>query len=358
MFWPHKNITTLLKIQHPIIQAPMAGSTNPALVAAASNAGGMGSHGAAPQSPELLRKTISEIKALTDKPFSVNLFNYNTEGFDENIQISEGHRQQLTKYHREQGLGDIPSPRNLFGPAKEQLTVLLDEKVPVISFHYGVDADTIAYAKSGGAIVLCSATTAREAVILEQAGIDAVIAQGSEAGGHQGNFNTKNPALIGSMALIPRIADAVSVPVIAAGGIMDARGIVASFALGANGVQMGTAFLGCQETQLSTTWLSELERAEGEDTVITEAFSGRPARGLKNRYITETDAIDEPLLPYSAQYSISSDLRKQAIEQGNKDFMVMWSGQGVGLFKQQTTASLMQSLVSGSQKLLQNMASS
>jgi nitronate monooxygenase len=358
MFWPPKNITTLLHIQHPIIQAPMAGSTNAELVAAVSNAGGLGSHGAAPQSLDALRKTIKEIKALTSKPFNINLFHHSTEGFDESIQISDRHHQQLSQYHHEQGLGEIPLARGLFGPARDQLKLLVDENVPVISFHFGVDADTIAYAKSGGAIVLCSATTAREAVLLEQAGIDAVIAQGSEAGGHQGNFNSTSPALIGGMALIPRIADAVSVPVIAAGGIMDARGIVASFALGANGVQMGTAFLGCQETQLAATWLTELELAEGEDTVITEAFSGKPARGLKNRYITETDAIDEPLLPYSAQYSISSDLRKQAIQQGNKDFMVMWSGQGVGLFKQQTTASLMQSLVSGSQKLLQNMASS
>jgi nitronate monooxygenase len=358
MFWPPKNITTLLHIQHPIIQALMAGSTNAELVAAVSNAGGLGSHGAAPQSLDALRKTIKEIKALTSKPFNINLFHHSTEGFDESIQISDRHHQQLSQYHHEQGLGEIPLARGLFGPARDQLKLLVDENVPVISFHFGVDADTIALAKSGGAIVLCSATTAREAVLLEQAGIDAVIAQGSEAGGHQGNFNNTSPALIGGMALIPRIADAVSVPVIAAGGIMDARGIVASFALGANGVQMGTAFLGCQETQLAATWLTELELAEGEDTVITEAFSGKPARGLKNRYITETDAIDEPLLPYSAQYSISSDLRKQAIQQGNKDFMVVWSGQGVGLFKQQTTASLMQSLVSGSQKLLQNMASS
>jgi nitronate monooxygenase len=358
MLWPSNNISSLLNIQHPIIQAPMAGSTNPALVAAVSNAGGLGGHGAAPQSVDALRKTIKEIKALTNKPFNINLFDHSTERFDKNLQIGDLHRQQLNQYHREQGLGEIPSPRCLFGPAQDQLAVLLDEKVPVISFHFGVDADTIAYAKSGGAIVLCTATTASEAIILEQAGIDVIIAQGSEAGGHQGNFSNAKSALIGCMALIPRIVDAVSVPVIAAGGIMDARGIVASFALGASGVQMGTAFLGCRETQLSATWLKELEHAEGEDTVITEAFSGKPARGLKNRYITEIDAIDDPLLPYSAQYSLSSDLRKQAIHQGNKDFMVMWSGQGVGLFKQQTTAILMQNLVSDSQKLLLKMATS
>ena len=192
MFWPHKNITTLLNIQHPIIQAPMAGSTNPKLVAAVSNAGGLGSHGAAPQSLDALRKTIKEIKALTSKPFNINLFHHSTEGFDESIQISDRHHQLLSQYHREQSLGDIPVARSLFGPAQDQLTVLVDENVPVISFHFGVDADTITYAKSGGAIVLCSATTAREAVLLEQAGIDAVIAQGSEAGGHQGNFNSTN----------------------------------------------------------------------------------------------------------------------------------------------------------------------
>jgi nitronate monooxygenase len=245
----------------------------------------------------------------------------------------------------------------MFGPFDDQLEVLVAEKVPVISFHFGADPAAVERARSAGAIVLCSATTVAEAIVLEKAGVHAVIAQGSEAGGHRGTFSIDyEKALIGTIALVPQVVDAVKVPVIAAGGIMDARGIVACLALGASAVQMGTAFLGCPEMSVLDGWRASLRRAAAEDTKVTKALSGRPARGIRNRYIEEVEALNESLLPYPAQYSLSRDLRKSAAERGDSDFMSMWAGQGVGLIRNQPAADLMQDLVNGSQALITRLA--
>ena len=215
----------------------------------------------------------------------------------------------------------------------------------------------VARAHEAGAKVLCSATTVAEAKELEDMGVDAVIAQGSEAGGHRGTFTVDyRRALIGTMALVPQIVDAVSVPVIAAGGIMDARGVVASLALGASAVQLGTAFLGCPETPIGDAWRDSLNAAEAEATTVTEALSGKPARGIRNRYIDEVEALQEPLLPYPAQYSVSRDLRKAAAERGNPDFIAMWAGQGVGLIGRRAAADLVNDLVVESQQLLGRLA--
>jgi nitronate monooxygenase len=192
---------------------------------------------------------------------------------------------------------------------------------------------------------------------LEDIGVDAVIAQGSEAGGHRGTFTVDDrQALIGTMALVPQIVDAVSIPVIAAGGIMDARGVVASLALGASAVQMGTAFLGCPEAPIGDAWRDALHTAAAEATTVTEAMSGKAARGIRNRYIDEVEALDEPLLPYPAQYSVSRDLRKAAAERGEAAFIAMWAGQGVGLIRRRAAADLVNDLVVESQRLLGRLA--
>ncbi len=351
----NQRLAQLLNIEHPIIQAPMAGTSTPQMVAAASNAGALGSHGAASNSPQALREFIRTTRELTNKPFNINLFHHSTEQLFTNQQLSPHHKAQLEQYHHEQELGEVPEPKVLFGPAQQQLDVLIEEKVPVISFHFGVDAATVKKAKTNGAVVMCTATTLSEAKLLERAGIDVIIAQGCEAGGHQGSFAADKPALIGLMALLPQIVDAVSIPVVAAGGVMDARGVVACQALGAEGVQLGTAFLGCVETNLNPTWLSHLQQANADDTAIINVISGKPARGLRNRYVNEVESIKEPLLPYSAQYSVSAKLRQHALSTNNADFMVMWSGQGVGLFTQQTTAELINELSQGSQALLKQL---
>ncbi|MFT4819760.1 MAG: nitronate monooxygenase [Candidatus Azotimanducaceae bacterium] len=339
--WQDKRIQTLLDIEHPIIQAPMAGSSNPIMVAAISNAGGLGSYGAAPLSTDALRETIRAIRSLTAKPFNINLFATATEKFDARAAPGDGYLELLTSFHRELELGDIPTPQSLFGPADDQLQILIDEQVPVISFHFGIEAHQVDAIHKAGLKVLCSATTVDEAQYLDSLGVDAIIAQGAEAGGHRGTFiGSAEHALIGTLALVPQVVDRVATPVIAAGGIMDGRGIVACAALGASAVQMGSAFLGCDELGLNKAWKEGLAHSTASDTVVTRAISGRPARGLRNRYITEVESLTEPLLPYPLHYSMSAPLRKAATKANNSDFLVMWAGQGVGLFRQMPAAEL------------------
>jgi nitronate monooxygenase len=351
--WQDRRLLELVGIEHPVIQAPMAGSTTPELVAAVCNAGALGSFGSAGTPPAALRKVLQAIRERTDRPFNVNLFSAHVEDFDRAVRPGPKLAERLAAYHRELGLGQVPAPEPMIGPAAEQLQVLIEERVPVVSFHFGADPAAVSAAKAAGASVLCSATTVAEARILEQAGVDAIIAQGAEAGGHRGTFaGDYRRALIGTLALVPQVADAVSLPVIAAGGIMDARGLVASLALGAAAVQMGTAFLGCPEASVASAWRDQLRSADGEQTVVTEVVSGKPARGIRNRYIDEIEGLDEGLLPYPAQYSVSRELRQAAAERGNPDFIPMWAGQGVGLIRAQPAAELVQQLVEGSRQLL------
>jgi len=353
MMWHDRRILDLLDIEHPIVLAPMAAVSNAELVGLVSEAGGLGSYGAAGDRPDRLRTTVQTIRQRTNRAFNINLFSTRAENYDRDARSGPRLAERLEAYHAELGLGPVPDPRALFGPVEEQFDVLIEEGVPIISFHFGVDAHLVARAHEAGTKVLCSATTVAEAKELEDIGVDAVIAQGSEAGGHRGTFTVDyRQALIGTMALVPQVVDAVSVPVIAAGGIMDARGVVASLALGASAVQMGTAFLCCPEARIDDAWRNSLMTAEAEATTVTEAISGKPARGIRNRYIDEIEALDEPLLPYPAQYSLSRDLCRAAIEHGNSDFVTMWAGQGVGLIRQRPAADLVNDLVVESQRLL------
>ena len=343
--WRNQRIQNLLGIEHPIIHAPMAGSSNPTMVAAVSNAGGLGSFGAAPLSADALRETIRAIRSLTAKPFNVNLFATATEKFDAQATAGSAYRALLAGYHQELKLGDIPEPQPLFGPADDQLQVLIDEQVGVISFHFGIEPYQVEAIHAAGLKVLCSATTVEEARYLDDLGVDAIIAQGAEAGGHRGTFiGSAEQALIGTLALVPQIVDSVAAPIIAAGGIMDGRGIVACAALGASAVQMGSAFLGCNEVNLNPAWKESLANSAASDTLVTTAISGKPARGLRTRYITEVESLTESLLPYPLQYSMSGPLRKAATKASDPDFLVMWSGQGVGLFRQMPAAELIKTL--------------
>lgn len=355
--WPDRRILDLLDIEHPIVQAPMAAASNAELVAAVSEAGGLGSFGAAGTPPDRLRTTVQTIRQRTGRAFNVNLFAPRTEKFDRSARPGPRLAARLEAYHAELDVGPVPEPGPLFGPAAEQLEVLIEEHVPIISFHFGADASMVERAHAAGARVLCSATTVAEAKTLEDMGIDAIIAQGCEAGGHRGTFaGDYRRALIGTMALVPQVADAVSVPVIAAGGIMDARGVVAALSLGASAVQMGTAFLGCPEAPIPEVYRASLEAAESEATTVTMAMSGTAARAIRNRYIEEVEALDEPLLPFPAQYSVSRDLRRVAAKRGVADFLAMWAGQGVGLIRQRPAAQLVRELAEESQTLMGRLA--
>lgn len=329
--WPNDRACQLFGIEHPILQAPMASATTPELAAAVSKAGGLGSFGAAGTAPDKLRDVIRSIKALTDRPYNINLFVPDWDPQQLDAQAVQRMQARLQPLHDELDLGPVPEPGPMFGPFDEQLDVMLDEGVPVVSLHFGAPAEAVARAHDAGAIVLSSATTVREAKALVDAGVDGVIAQGAEAGGHRGTFiGDWNHAMIGTMALVPQIADAVNVPVIAAGGLMDGRAISAAMTLGASAVQLGTAFLGCPESGIADTYREALMAAPEDQPQVTLAFSGKPARGLRNRYMQLIEQEPESLLPFPAQYSIFRGIRAAAAKRGDPEYLALWAGQGVG----------------------------
>lgn len=346
----------LLDIEHPILLSPMAGSTDAALVAAVSRAGGLGGYGGAAASTDDLRNVVSSVRELTSRPFQVNLFAPSTELQGEPPLPGHQLRRTLEAEHQARGLGPLPEPMAPFGPAERQLEVLLELQVPVISFHFGMDRRHVDRIHDGGALALCTATTVDEARALEQNGVDVIVAQGAEAGGHRGTFRGPwRQALIGTLSLVPAIVDTVSVPVVAAGGIMDGRGLVAAQALGAAGVQLGTAFLGCAEAPVHDAWRRALDAASASDTTVTAAVSGRPARGLRNRLVEVLEGVvdaGEELLPYPAQYAMNRELRTEAARRGDAQQMAAWSGQGVDQFRRTSTvAELMEHLLREAQQV-------
>lgn len=345
--WPRTDLSDLLGIQHPIIQAPMAGASPPDLVAAVSNAGALGSYGAGVTSPDQLRQVIRQIRHLTDRPFGINLFAPTTEPGELTPAKQKGMSEILAMYHNELDAGPVPEPIRPVGSFEDQCAVLLEERVPVFSFHFGPPpTEAIREMRARGIPVLATATTVAEAKVLAESGVDAIIAQGSEAGGHRGTFTLPyDRGVIGTLVLVPQIADAVSLPVIAAGGIMDARGIVAAFALGAGGVQMGTAFLRCPENNISEVYRRALLECKDDETAISDVFSGRPARAIRNRFMHEMERHKDKLLPFPVQFSVSRVLREASVQRASPDFVGLWAGQGAPLGEERPAGELVAKLV-------------
>jgi len=334
-------ICRLFDIRYPIVLAGMAGGpSTAALVAAVSRAGGLGTLGAAYLTAPVLREAIREIRRLTDAPFAVNLFA--ARAVDDWSRAGEIQRE-LNRMRERLGIPRAAEDKaaaagsaDLF---EEQLAVLLEEKVPVISTAFGVlPGDCMEAAKSAGVTVVAMVTTVREALAAEAAGCDAVVAQGSEAGGHRGTFDVSGEAHrmganIGTFALVPQVVDQVRIPVIAAGGIMDGRGLVAALALGAQGVQMGTRFLTATESGAHDAYKEALLASTEESTVVTRAFSGRPARGIRNAFIRRWDESGLEPLPFPSQNTATRDIRNAAASQRNADYMSLWAGQGTRLLR-------------------------
>lgn len=333
--WSKTSATELLQISYPIIQAPMAGGvTTPELVAAVSQNGGLGSLGAGYLKPEQIRHAIRNIRERTDQPFAVNLF------VPEEVTKSEKSLEKMNKYlfPIRSKLGS--STDLLLEPSafKEQIEVLIDEKIPIFSFTFGIPEEKILQRlRASGIITIGTATTVEEAICLEQSGVHMVIAQGSEAGGHRGTFiGNEKDSLIGSIVLIPTIA---------AGGIMDARGILASLILGASAVQMGTAFIPTQESGAHPLYKETLLNSIETDTVITKKITGKAVRALKNELIQTLEEYDEIIPAYPLQHMLTQGIRQAAAKQANPAWMSMWSGQGTRLCKEQTVQSMMKALI-------------
>ena len=354
--WPNTELTDRLGIRYPIIQAPMAGSSTPALAIAVSTAGGLGSLGLAMHSQESLRTDCATVSNATDAPYNANFF-VHSEPVDDLERVDDA-RSMLAPYYRELGLGKVPEAITPIPSFNEiHLRALLDLRPPVVSFHFGLPSDDALKAiKAAGLFTLSSATNVAEARELEARGVDAVIAQGFEAGGHRGTFlQPYERGHVGTLALVPQVVDAVSIPVIAAGGIGDGRGIAAALALGASAVQLGTAFLSCPESAAHPLYRRALNEARDDQTRITHAFSGRPARGLENRYLLEMAGHEARYPDFPILNTLTGPLRKASAKENNPDFLSLWSGQSAAMSKNLPACELIQWLVTETESVLEDL---
>jgi nitronate monooxygenase len=356
--WPDRRLLDLLGIELPIIQAPMAGANGSAMAVAVSGAGGLGSLPCAMLDAAKARAEIGVIRQRTARPINVNFFCHTPTQPDP--QREAAWRARLQAYYAELGLdasASVPAVnRAPFDAA--MCEIVEDVKPEVVSFHFGLPAPALlARVKAAGCRVIGSATTAEEGRWLEQRGCDAVIAQGYEAGGHRGMFLTSDIATqAGTFALLPQVVDAVTVPVIAAGGIADGRGIAAAFALGASGVQVGTAYLFTPEATITDLHRAALRAARDNQTALTNLFSGRPARGLVNRVMREMGPMSELAPAFPTASGALAPLKAKAEAAGRTDFTALWSGQAARLAREMGAADLTCALAEDALRRLKAMA--
>jgi nitronate monooxygenase len=356
--WPDRSIIELFRIEHPILLAPMAGPSTAELAIAVSEAGGLGSFGCALSTPDQIRVALGVIRQRTAKPINLNFFTHSPPEFDAARVASW--RERLSAYYAELGVDpkcSVPiADRAPFSSVTCEIVEAF--KPEVVSFHFGLpEAGLLKRVKAAGSKVIASATSAREARWLADRGCDAIIAQGYEAGGHRGMFLSNNVASqAGTLALVPQVADAVKVPIIAAGGISDGRGIAAAFALGACAVQIGTAYLFCPEANVPPLNRQALRSAQDDDTALTNVFTGRPARGIINRAMRELGPIapDAPAFPLAG--GALAPLKIAAEAKGSSDFTSLWSGQSAALGREMPAAQLTQILAKEARALFKRLA--
>jgi nitronate monooxygenase len=343
--WPNDRFLKVAGIELPIIQAPMAGGALSDMVIAVSEAGGLGSLACALLSLEQARKELETIRQKTSRPINANFFCHQPPQDDSVRQMNW--RRRLDAYYIQLQAVDDTSPGSARAPFDEKMCDLVMEFHPdVVSFHFGLPHKNLLHrVRSAGAKILSSATTVAEARWLEDQGCDAIIAQGFEAGGHRGMFLTEDVSTqVGTMALVPQVVDAVKVPVIAAGGIADARGILAAFALGAAAVQIGTAYLHCPEARISPLHRQALKDAKDNETAITNVFTGRPARAIVNRLVREVGPMSDVAPEFPLTAATLAPLRAKAEMAGSVDFTPFWSGQSARLGRAIPAADLTRQL--------------
>src|ERR1700688_2240115 len=333
--WNENRLTAKLGIGYPVIQGPLGGLSSQKLTAAVSNFGGLGSFGARGLTPEAIKDVIAQIRSLTSKPFAMNLWvSMEDEGARKSGENAFNKSLAPLTVH----LAALGAPRPEYEPYsrmrfEDQARVLLDEKVPVFSFIYGIPPQEILEeCRAKHIVTIGTATTPDEAAALQDAGVDAIVASGFEAGGHRGSFlRSAEDSLTGTFSLLPQIADTVSLPVIAAGGIADARGVVAALVLGAEAVQMGTAFLACEESGAGPLHRQRLRGKKAGHTALTKGFTGRLARGIHNRLLEELNREGTAILPYPVQRRLVRNLAIPAEAARHSDLLPLWAGQSANL---------------------------
>jgi len=350
--WNQNRLTEMLGITEPIIQAPMAGGTTTSeLVASASNFGGLGMIGAGYLDDTQLREQVRKTKQQTDERFGVNLFVVDPLDVSEQ-KVSES-MEDLKPFRKALEVSEeVPNFPMSWG-LENKIHIILEEDVPVCSFTFGIPSqELISLLKQNNRIVIGTATTVKEAIAVENAGMDAVVVQGSEAGGHRATFlhSEEEEGLVGTMALVPQVVDHVHIPVIASGGIMDARGCAAAYMLGAEATQLGTVFLTTYESGAREPHKKAIMIATEEETVITKAFSGKNARGIRNEFTEHMK--DKTIAPYPFQNTLTKVIRKEAARQEKSQYMSLWAGQGNRLNKFVSANELLTELTQETKRML------
>jgi len=347
--WNENRLTAKLGIGYPVIQGPLGGLSSQKVTAAVSNFGGLGSFGAHGLKPEAIKEAIAEIRSLTSKPFAMNLW---VSMEDEGARTSDENAFNRSLAPLTTHLAALGARHPTFKPYssarfEDQARVLLDARVPVFSFIFGIPPrEILEECRAKSIVTIGTATTPEEGAALQEAGVDAIVASGFEAGGHRGSFvRAAEDSLMGTLSLVPQIVDNVDVPVIAAGGIGDARGVVAVLALGAEGVQMGTVFLACEESGASLLHRQALRGKKAGHTALTKGFTGRLARGIHNRLLQELNQEGTVVLPYPLQRSLVRNLAIPAEASGRSDLLPLWAGQSANLSTCTDVSGFLTSLV-------------
>ncbi len=347
--WNENRLTAKLGIDYPIIQGPLGGLSSQRLTAAVSNFGGLGSFGVHGLAPEAIKDVIAQIRSLTSKPFAMNLW---VSMEDEGARTSDEDAFNRSLAPLAVHLAALGAPRPAYTPYsptrfEDQARALLHENVPVLSFIYGIPPEEILdECRAKHIVTIGTATAPEEGAALQEAGVDAIVASGFEAGGHRGSFlRAAEDSLTGTFSLVPQIADMVNVPVIAAGGIADSRGVIAALALGAEAVQMGTVFLACEESGASRLHREALLGKHAGRTALTRGFTGRLARGIHNRLLEELNQEGTAILPYPLQRRLVRNLAIPAEAAGRSDLLPLWAGQSVNLSTCTDVLAFLSSLV-------------
>ena len=361
--WTETPATRLLKIRYPIVQGPFGGgSSSIALAATVSNLGGLGSFGAQHLAPDQIKSLVAELREQTAAPFAVNLWVDNADAAmaDFDAHAFAHHVERLRPVFASLGLEPPAFPNSFGQDFDEQVAALIEAAPPAFSFVFGIPSSNVLSAcRKCGIVTIGNATTVEEARAIEKAGVDMLVATGAEAGGHRVSFLAAPDAvLMGNLSLLPQVRDAVRVPVILAGGIADGRGIAAALTLGADAVQIGTAFLACDESGAEPLHRAALFSEQAKQTMLTRAFSGRLARTIRNGFAEQAADDPDSAAPYPAQNWLLRALRTAAIAQGRSDLIPLYAGQSASLLRHHSASELFQALVAEADEVFRNLAKS